>query len=276
MGRSVDKLTPVIIQRQYAELFVNSQLLRGIRDPSDVISMPEEKRALAIRAMRNAQHCIDICLRSDNYRNALRFAVHYTHVCAAFAASFLVRIARLFPQQLNLKRTAKDVEELAKVLSEVPAGRYARSLRLILRRARRAKVIPAPSRESPVRDIQALSAPAVQLSPTATVSYLPSASPSNLLLNATQQILDDSPSSANEISEFDFLFAQENLERSGITINEGDPLPLFLDGHSLGGSQAPTDMTAFVGLEQFFLPASVDNRLNPSATDEHGGGDLWW
>lgn len=80
--------------------------------------MPEEKRTLAIRAMRNAQHCLEICLRRENYRNSLRYAVHYTHVCAAFAASFLIRIARLFPQELNLKKTAKDVEELAGVLSE--------------------------------------------------------------------------------------------------------------------------------------------------------------
>ena len=39
-------------------------------------------------------------------------------VCAAFAASFLIRIARLFPNELNLKKTAKDVEELAGILSE--------------------------------------------------------------------------------------------------------------------------------------------------------------
>jgi len=73
------------------------------------------------------------------YRNGLRFAVHYTRkplmsdlvhligfqhvtdkldVCAAFAASFLIRIARLFPNELNLKKTAKDVEELASILSE--------------------------------------------------------------------------------------------------------------------------------------------------------------
>ena len=69
------------------------------------------------------------------YRNGLRYAVHYTRasrplalcqlcmlmitdVCAAFAASFLIRIARLFPNELNLKKTAKDVEELAGILSE--------------------------------------------------------------------------------------------------------------------------------------------------------------
>jgi hypothetical protein len=55
--------------------------------------------------------------------------VHYTHVCAAFAASFLIRIARLFPQELNLKKTAKDVEELAGILaeSESPAAGLCRS-----------------------------------------------------------------------------------------------------------------------------------------------------
>jgi hypothetical protein len=39
-------------------------------------------------------------------------------VCAAFAASFLIRIARLFPRELDLKKTAKDVEELASVLEK--------------------------------------------------------------------------------------------------------------------------------------------------------------
>jgi hypothetical protein len=75
-----------------SRLFVNSQLLRGIRESTDVVNMPEEKRALAIRAMRNAQHCIDICLRGENvgvtgsvvadgrmlttqYRNGLRYGM---------------------------------------------------------------------------------------------------------------------------------------------------------------------------------------------------------
>lgn len=43
-------------------------------------------------------------------------AIMRTDVCAAFAASFLIRIARLFPQELNLRKTAKDVEELASLL----------------------------------------------------------------------------------------------------------------------------------------------------------------
>ncbi|WVW83043.1 hypothetical protein I302_105060 [Kwoniella bestiolae CBS 10118] len=304
----------LVIQRQYAELFVNSQLLRGIREPADVAKMPDEKRILAIRAMRNAQKCLQICLHGDNYRNGLKYAVHYTHVCAAFAASFLIRIARLFPHELNLKQTAKDIEELAMVLSQIPAGRYARSLRLILRKARRQKVIPAPSAmPSPNKIASALpnvsgprigtpadvSSALTTFSPSQLVNpafypspaaggVLPPAnmSPSSaaMLMNATNQLINDSPSSA-ELFEFDSLFAQETMERAGIPLGEDNQLPLFLDGQSLGSSANQLDMAPYVGLEQFFLPQDVDNRLTgPSNGVNEGnvgdgftGGDgAWW
>ncbi|KAK8869752.1 hypothetical protein IAR55_000320 [Kwoniella newhampshirensis] len=325
----------LIIQRQYAELFVNSQLLRGIRESTDIFGMPEEKRALAIRAMRNAQRCLYICLHGENYRNGLRYAVHYTHVCAAFAASFLIRIARLFPNELNLKQTAKDIEQLANILSDIPAGRYARSLRLILRKARRAKVIPAPSAiSSPQRHASALPAmlPRQALGETtpagagaALTAFSPSqlvnsafyptpspgpasgpasgpAAPTNMspnnaamwsASNTANQMINDSPSSV-ELFEFDSLFAQETLERAGISLGEDNQLPLFLDGQSLGSSAAPTEMTPYVGLEQFFLPQEVDNRLvgplggdgsqgldGTDGNDLIGGSgnvlpDVWW
>lgn len=61
----------------------------------------------------------------------------------------------------------------------------------------------------------------------------------------------------------------------------------FLDGQSLGASQGATEMTPFVGIESFFLPAEVDFRLGgPAASGETGGqgggsenplgGDVWW
>ena len=212
------------------------------------------------------------------YRNGLRFAVHYTRkplisdlvhrigfqhvtdnldVCAAFAASFLIRIARLFPNELNLKKTAKDVEELASILSEgrwtmmrnlsktdrvVPAGRYARSLRLILRRARKAKVIPAAS---VISSPNKLSAPLPMMSdgsmppsfspsqlvnpayyPTPTGSNMTGLSPNSILFNATHHMMNDSPSSGTDLFEFDQLFAQETLERAGLSRGEGNQLPL--------------------------------------------------
>lgn len=266
----------LVVQRQYAELFVNSQLLRGIVNPADVANMPEEKRVLALRAMRNAQACLEICLHGENYRNGLRYAVHYTHVCAAFAATFLIRIARLFPAELDLRKTARDVEELARTLSEIPAGRYARSLRLILRRARKQKVIPAKSaRASPKQT----PAPLPESTGGASTSAGETPQVPNVLIGASQ-MLDESPSSSSEhreITEFDLLFAQENLQRSGLSLNEGEALPLFLDGHSLGSTFQDGDMAPFVGLEQFFLPVDIDSRLSGmSEGGAQGAQNVLW
>jgi len=125
----------------------------------------------------------------------------------------------------------------------VPAGRYARSLRLILRRARKAKVIPAAS---VISSPNKLSAPLPTMSdgsippvfspsqlvnpayyPTPTGSNIPTGlSPNSMLFQATQHIMNDSPSSGTDLFEFDQLFAQETLERAGLSRGEGNQLPL--------------------------------------------------
>lgn len=58
----------------------------------------------------------------------------------------------------------------------------------------------------------------------------------------------------------------------------------FLDGQSLGASQAPTEMTNFVGIENFFLPVDLDSRLAGPSTGDGGqfpsadvmGEEVWW
>lgn len=234
-------------QREYSSLFLNSQLLRGIRDAADVQKLPADKRELAIQAMRNAQACLEITIRGKNYRRGLRFAVHYTHVCAAFAASFLIRIARLFPKELDLRKTAKDVEELASILSEVPAGRYARSLRLILRRARKQKFIPPASvPTSPNRLHANLPLPESRQGPFPSPStntqsstmlhqgmpgispVLAHTSPGMLINNALSQ-KHESPGSNPEAYEYDFSFAQELINRAneaGINLGQDQQMPL--------------------------------------------------
>lgn len=62
-----------------------------------------------------SQRCI-MSVSAHNY--GLFHYADFSDVCAAFAASFLIRIARLFPSELNLKQTAKNVEELAAILAE--------------------------------------------------------------------------------------------------------------------------------------------------------------
>jgi hypothetical protein len=63
----------LIAQREYASLFTNSQLLREIRSASDVKRMPNDKRELALRAMQNAQNCIQIALKGKSYGRAFKF-----------------------------------------------------------------------------------------------------------------------------------------------------------------------------------------------------------
>jgi hypothetical protein len=60
-------------QRSYASLFINSQLLRGVKDAADVKKMPPDKKELAIEAMRNAQTCLEIAIRGENYRLGLKY-----------------------------------------------------------------------------------------------------------------------------------------------------------------------------------------------------------
>ena len=80
------------------------------------------------------------------------------------------------------------------------------------------------------------------------------------------------------------------VSKEGTTANaeaRADETSRFLDGQSLGGSAAPTEMTPFVGIEHFFLPPEVDNRLGGPSTggDQRGqggveynplAGDVWW
>lgn len=187
-------------------------------------------------------------------------------VCAAFAASFLIRIARLFPKELDLRQTAKDVEELACILDEIPAGRYARSLRLILRRARKQKYIPPLSRpaspkrsqgqggllrmngmtqinpsqhvfdafispsaiESPVHRQTIPSAPSVTSRAPAQTSPATALLLGGQLANHNQLQKNDSPISNPEAFQFDFDFAQELWQRAGMREGEmnGQQLPL--------------------------------------------------
>lgn len=48
------------------------------------------------------------------------------------------------------------------------------------------------------------------------------------MLTQAGQIINDSPSSGGDVFEFDSLFAQETLERAGLSLGEGDQLPLYV------------------------------------------------
>ncbi|ESK98052.1 hypothetical protein Moror_488 [Moniliophthora roreri MCA 2997] len=122
------------IQQLHAELFHNATALRGINGPEDVERMPQVQKELAIRSIQIARQGLDITVNSPAYREGMKYAVHYTHVAATFAASFLLRLSRLFPDQCDIYETKAQVERLAMLMAELPGRRYALTLEVMLKR----------------------------------------------------------------------------------------------------------------------------------------------
>ena len=63
------------VQRYFAELFHNATALRGIRGPDDVSEMPAEQRALALHSIQIAKAGLDLCLRTQNYKEGLKYGL---------------------------------------------------------------------------------------------------------------------------------------------------------------------------------------------------------
>ncbi|PPR07388.1 hypothetical protein CVT26_013704 [Gymnopilus dilepis] len=156
----------------YAKLWLVCVALRGVSWDK----MPFEQRELAFQAKDAASNCLAIFLNSAEYRAALRYAVHDSLVTAAFSGLFLLKMANLFPSELDLGAITAQVEQLAQLLSDVAAerqvsaptflsqapfndvDRYALTLRIMLANLRR-KVgmrsgisTPAPALPPPFAD----------------------------------------------------------------------------------------------------------------------------
>jgi hypothetical protein len=123
----------LLSELHYAKLWVVCVALRGVSWDK----MPFEQRELAFQAKNEASNCLAIFLNSNAYRAALRYAVHDSLVTAAFSGLFLLKMANLFPSELDLPAITSQVEQLAQLLSEVAAERYALTLRIMLANLRR-------------------------------------------------------------------------------------------------------------------------------------------
>ncbi|KAF9653826.1 hypothetical protein BDM02DRAFT_3086575 [Thelephora ganbajun] len=117
----------------FAKLWLVCVALRGVSWDK----MPFEQRELAFQGKDAASNCLSNLLNSPTYRAALRYAVHDSLVTAAFSALFLLKMAHLFPVDLDLGSIMAQVEQLAQLLSDVAAERYAITLRVMLANLRR-------------------------------------------------------------------------------------------------------------------------------------------
>lgn len=98
--------------------------LRDIRTIADTENISPELKEMALKAIASARECVELCVHNQAYRDGMKFAVAYTHTCAAFAGSFLLRFARLFPGEMDVLATIALVEELAQVLGQGDSHRF--------------------------------------------------------------------------------------------------------------------------------------------------------
>lgn len=175
------------IQRAYAHLFHNCIALRQLKTVADARSLSPEMRAIALQAIKSAKDCVSICLENQEYRYGMKYAVAYTHTCAAFAGAFLLRFARLFPGDVNMEETTQQVNTLANILSEVPAVSVGNWLRKMVNHTRQRALenqisftdsmsdvapdaSPSPSMESDSHNPSAMHTPTSGLGMTTTLS----------------------------------------------------------------------------------------------------------
>ncbi|KDQ19897.1 hypothetical protein BOTBODRAFT_27318 [Botryobasidium botryosum FD-172 SS1] len=246
------------IQRSFAELFHNATALRGIRGPDDVAMMPPKQRKLAMRTLDIARRGLSTCLRSDAYREGMKYAVDYTHVTATFVASFLMRLARLFPHDCDPQAIMQEVEELATLLSQIPATRYARTLRLMLRAARKRRL-------PHLRKMSELSSPGSIDSKSSTSKPL-GGSPAHQSLSPTAYTnAQHSPTATMTMNGMQIQggsFTQEAIEQlaPGFQLGPGDEVPLWLHDSNLGSVNVSL---AQYGLEAFLIPAQFSEEHRP-------------
>lgn len=141
-----NSLSRVILagELHYAKLWLVCVALRGVSWDK----MPFEQRELAFQGKDAASNCLSNLLNSPTYRAALRYAVHDSLVMVAFSALFLLKMAHLFPADLDLGSITGQVEQLAQLLSDVAAERYAITLRIMLANLRRKIGLPTNNAHS--------------------------------------------------------------------------------------------------------------------------------
>jgi len=245
------------MQHIHAELYHNATALRGINGPTDVQQMPAAQRELAIRSILTALKGLDITVNSPAYREGMKYAVHYTHATATFSASFLLRLARLFPDECNIDDARATVEHLASLMAEIPGKRYAVTLQLMLKRSRKRRGnsssrSPTMSREVRNHRTESMeyheAAPNINPNSITTPTYDPSSYANNPEVLA--QMTMAAPDQMGGIAP-----NADNIWR-GFEATSNEQLPVWLSDQTLGGNSFQQNgMDAFLLPHEFFPPA---------------------
>ncbi|KAJ4485944.1 hypothetical protein J3R30DRAFT_3442999 [Lentinula aciculospora] len=242
------------IQQFHAELFHNATALRGINGPEDVQRMPQMQRELAVRSIQIARQGLDITVNSPAYREGMKYAVHYTHATATFAASFLLRLARLFPNDCDVYEIKNQIERLANLMAEIPGKRYALTLQVMLKRFKKRKSVstsrsPTASRDRNANAMEHSSSNSSSIQ-SAQVNYSPAydthfgGHPENAVAGNHPQIQQQ-----QLVQSHLHPMDADNIWR-GFETTSNEQLPVWISDQTLGGNSFSQN-----GMDAFLLPA---------------------
>ncbi|KAK8861759.1 hypothetical protein IAR55_002582 [Kwoniella newhampshirensis] len=153
-------------QRCFGTVLSNSCLLRDIRGPSDVDKIPPYRRRWILASLDNARLIAGRILSTE--KDKLLHANHYSHVALASVCRIYIRLASLFPDAVDMRRTAKDLTQLADVLAQFPGLHFAQRLRYVINKARTRSVFPPETRPTSPRQTwgEPRTAPSTAVHPT--------------------------------------------------------------------------------------------------------------
>lgn len=253
------------VQQLLTELFHNATALQGINGPADVQRMHPALRQLAIRSIHIAAQALHITVNSPAYSEGMKYGVHYTHMSAVFAASLILRLARLFPEDCNIEDIRDKVEKLARVMTELPGKRYAPTLHLMLKRSQ--KRMASASRSPKVREAhrpqvmtsgpqmeQQMQQAPEMVSPSFGVPFtMPPGGQQHQPAGVPQMPMTQGPQGQWTVD------SAANLEQiwRGFEMTSNEQLPVWFSDQSLGGYSFSQH-----GMEAFMLPAEYDPQHN--------------
>jgi hypothetical protein len=234
------------IQQLHAELYHSASALRGINGPEDVQKMPSSQREVAIKSIQIARQGLDITVKSDSYREGMKYAVHYTHATATFAASFLLRLARLFPNECKVTEIREQVETLASLMSKIPGKRYALTLQLMLKRSMKRRPGSSRSPKLPRETYQ----PKVERPASMAVNQVVNPTPisPSVYDPSTGAMVSSQGPPVYPTTHFGYVANADYIWR-GFEATSTEQLPVWLSDSSLGGSSFSQS-----GIDAFLLP----------------------
>ncbi|KAL1407973.1 hypothetical protein Q8F55_004770 [Vanrija albida] len=148
-------LTPVITIKLYAIVQVSVAFLSEVKSKRDIALLPPSRREVIVSAVRASARLLARAARGAE-NSKIRHGNRNVRLGLAHAARYLIRMASLIPDAINLREAAKDVELLADQLGRceqtakaqltpVPDFYFSQFLHHVVVEARRKRELPPAS-----------------------------------------------------------------------------------------------------------------------------------